>query len=112
MIHSQCWPESTCCVCTSKRVRWKCMMSSLDEHSSSCPLPASIKKDDLYPGNEIVLHSRTLKIIRYADLATEKNLTKALVRSTCILTHNCLKNGELGSAISVIEGTGLKIIKL
>ena len=76
------------------------------------PLPASIKKDDLYPGNEIVLHSRTLKIIRYADLATEKILTKALERSTCILTHNCLKNGELGSAISVIEGTGLKIIKL
>ena len=46
------------------------------------PLPASIKKDDLYPGNEIVLHSRTLKIIQYAYVATEKILTKALERST------------------------------
>jgi nucleoside-diphosphate kinase len=76
------------------------------------PLPASIKRDDLYLGNEIVLHSRSLRIIRYADLATEKVLTEALIGSTCILTHNCLKYGELGNAISVIEEVGLKIIKL
>ena len=72
------------------------MMSSLDEHSLAVPLTASIKRM-ICTRKQIVLHSRTLKIIRYADLATEKILTKALERSTCILTHNCLKNGKHGS---------------
>lgn len=76
------------------------------------PLPGSIRVSDLYVGNEIVLHSRALKIVRYADRATEEALSKSQVSSTCVLTPDCVIGGKLGCAISALEKAKLTIKKL
>ena len=76
------------------------------------PLPASIGLSDLFVGNEIVLHSRALKIVRYADRATAEMLRKSQMVSTALLSPNCVASGKLGAAISVLEGAGLTIKKL
>jgi len=76
------------------------------------PLPPSIMTSELYVGNEIVLHSRVLKIVRYADRVTEELLSQAQVGSTCVLTPACIVGGKLGAALSVLEEANLTIKKL
>ena len=76
------------------------------------PLPPAITRNDLYVGNDIVLHSRILKIVRYADSATEEALRKTLIESTCIITPDCLKNGKLGWATTMLERANFRITKL
>mmetsp|Transcript_12236 Transcript_12236/g.36721 ORF Transcript_12236/g.36721 Transcript_12236/m.36721 type:complete len:343 (-) Transcript_12236:15-1043(-) len=76
------------------------------------PLPDSICVSDLCVGNEIVLHSRTLKIVQYADQATEDVLSKTQATSTCVIPPECVSNGKLGSVVSVFENAGLTIKKL
>ena len=76
------------------------------------PLPASIMIGDLYLGNEIVLHSRALKIVQYADHATAMALSGSQLKSTVVLTPSCLLAGKLGKIISMLENAGLMIKKL
>ncbi|EGB03788.1 hypothetical protein AURANDRAFT_59582 [Aureococcus anophagefferens] len=76
------------------------------------PLPSSIRLNDLHVGNEIVLHSRALKIVRYADRATAMALSKSQIVSTVLLTPECIACRKLGAAISMLEDAGLTIKKL
>ena len=76
------------------------------------PLPKSIQLSDLHVGNKITLHSRALHIVQYSDQTTERALSRAQVKSTCVLMPKCVASRKLGAAISMMEGAGLKIKKL
>ena len=65
------------------------------------PLPASIGLSDLFVGNEIVLHSRALKIVRYADRATAAEKQQTLKQKN--LWWHCLRSGTLPA-----HGTALR----
>ena len=77
---------------------------------SKTKLPPSLDKSDFFVGASILLLSRDLKVIDYADVATRTLLENVNERTICVLSPALYD--QLGNVVSLIETAGFTLVDL
>ncbi|KAL7525919.1 hypothetical protein ACHAXR_001217 [Thalassiosira sp. AJA248-18] len=73
-------------------------------------IPPSLKESDFFHGANILLLSRDLKLIEYADSVTRKLLEDVDERTVCVLPPSLYES--LGDVIMLIENAGYTLVDL
>ena len=77
---------------------------------SKTKLPSSLDKSDFFVGASILLSSRDLKVIDYADGATRTQLESVNERTVCVLSPSLYD--QLRNVVSLIENDGFTVVDL
>ena len=77
---------------------------------SKTKLPSSLDKSDFFVGASILLSSRDLKVIDYADGATRTQLESVNERTVCVLSPSLYN--QLENVVSLIENDGFTVVDL
>lgn len=77
---------------------------------SKTKLPSSLDKSDFFVGASILLLSRDLKVIDYADVATRTQLENVNERTVCVVSPTLYD--QLGNVVSLIENAGFTLVDL
>jgi nucleoside-diphosphate kinase len=73
-------------------------------------LPPSLKESDFFIGAKILLLSRDLKVIEYADAITRTLLESLDELTVCVLSPALYES--LGDVVSLVEGAGFTLVDL
>jgi len=77
---------------------------------SKTKLPPALDRSDFFIGAKILLLSRDLQVVEYADMATRTMLESVDERTICIVSPT--RYEQLGDVISLIEKAGFTLVEL
>lgn len=77
---------------------------------SKTKLPPSLDKSDFFVGANILLLSRDLKVIDFADVATRTQLESVNEMTICVLSPSLYD--QLGNVVLLIENAGFTVVGL
>ncbi|KAJ1459575.1 nucleoside diphosphate kinase [Pelagophyceae sp. CCMP2097] len=76
------------------------------------PAPPSVNANELYIGNEIMVHSRALKIVGYLDPRSKEFLSASQSTSVAFISPDAFRSGQFGSVLTGLTKQGFTVKQL